>query len=91
MFIQINNTKEIFNLIDKLDKLVLSSLSLNEFLKFFKMDNLTSNCVHPEGFVMLTKFNNHYDYAKLKTNLYYKCHKINQRNLNEILVYSTFE
>lgn len=87
MFIQINNTKEIFNLIDKLDKLVLSSLSLNEFLKFFKMDNLTSNCVHPEGFVMLTKFNNHYDYAKLKTNLYYKCHKINQRNLNEILVY----
>jgi hypothetical protein len=42
--------------------------------------------IHMEGWVLLTKLNDgNYDYSKIKTNLYYKCHKIKDKNIDELL------
>lgn len=89
LFIQVKNTKQILEISDKLNKTVLGCLSSAQFKECFDTDNFTSECIHPEGFVLLTKFkdDDEYFYSKLKTNIYYKCHKIYRSNLDEILEY----
>jgi hypothetical protein len=59
-------------------------LSIDQFLKNFVIDEFTSKAIHTEGFVLLTEVGTTsqgkklYDYAKIKTWLYYMCHKVRQ-------------
>jgi len=84
-YLHIHETKQVFELMDQLDKVVLGTLDEEEFLKNFVLDEFTSRVIHPEGFVLLTLVNGIYDYAKIKTKIYYKCHKIHKKNINELL------
>jgi len=87
--IKIQSSEQIFNIMKKLDKTVLGELSLNDFITgtICQLDDLTSNVIHPEGFVMLTPdSSNTYDYAKIKTELYYQCHKIRPCNIQNLLL-----
>ena len=73
-FLKITNTKQVFERMELLDNIIIGKAN-NEDLK----------CVHPEGFVLLTKINNIYDYAKIKTKLYYDCHKVKKDNIKNLL------
>ena len=70
----------------ELDNVVLGNNTMDQFLSNFEIDSLTSTIIHPEGFVLLTFINGAYDYAKIKTQLYYKCHKVRKTNLQELLL-----
>ncbi len=87
--INIQSSGQVFDLMNKLDKIVLGELTLNDFLAETNCqpDDLTSNVIHPEGFVMLTPdSSNTYDYAKIKTQLYYRCHKVRSNNIKNLLL-----
>ena len=84
--IKINSTTQVFELMNKLDKIVLDQLTLKEFFNDYELDDFTSNVIHPEGFVMLTPDNKNYDYAKVKTHMYYKCHKVRHNNIKDLLL-----
>jgi hypothetical protein len=68
---------------NKLDKMVCGEISQEDFLSNFTLDDMDSRLVHPEGFVILTPLEDGtYDYAKIKTNMYYKCHKVRERYIS---------
>jgi hypothetical protein len=76
----VRSTNEVFDIMDKLDKMVCGEISQEDFLSNFILDEMDSRLVHPEGFVILTPLEDGtYDYAKIKTNMYYKCHKVRER------------
>jgi len=76
----VHSTKEVFDIMNKLDKMVCGEISKEDFLSNFIIGDMDSNLVHPEGFVILTPLEDGtYDYAKIKTNMYYKCHKVRER------------
>lgn len=86
LFYPISNTSQVFDLMKQLDQVVLGEFSMIKFINNFNTDDLTSNAIHPEGFVLLTPLDSGtYDYAKIKTQLYYKCHKIKDKNINELM------
>eukprot|EP01036_Dinobryon_divergens_P026819 gene26820-35509_t len=84
-FYRISNTGEVYRLMHELDEVVLGVRTADQFLANFLLDEFTSKVVHPEGFVLLTPFNGTYDYAKIKTQMYYKCHKVRVREVKELL------
>ena len=86
-YYKVTNTSDVFHLMQCMDKVVLGSMTESEFLAHFNIDMLTSTVVHPEGFVMLTPTINGYDYAKIKTTMYYNCHKVRQTKVKEMLSY----
>lgn len=84
-YMKINRTETVFNIMELLDKIVLNKESINEILKLCPTTNI-STLIHPEGFVLLTPLDNgFYDYAKIKTKLYYDCHKIKQHKISYLL------
>jgi hypothetical protein len=84
-YYHIKNTDEVYRLMNELDEVVLGNRTTEQFLTNFLLDEFTSRVVHPEGFVLLTPMNGTYDYAKIKTQLYYKCHKVRQGKVKELL------
>jgi hypothetical protein len=88
-YYNIKNTADAYRLMKELDEVVLAKRKAEEFLTNFTIDELTSTALHPEGFVLLTPFDTDgiksYDYAKIKTQLYYKCHKVRQESIRELL------
>lgn len=84
-YYQVKNTEEVYRLMNELDEVVIGTRSTDNFLTNFLLDEYTSRVIHPEGFVLLTPINGVYDYAKIKTKIYYKCHKVRQENINELL------
>ena len=87
---KVSSTREVFETMAALDDMVCGKITSSEFLSanfplLFGTDGLhplTSRLVHPEGFVVLTPLEDgSYDYSKIKTNIYYKCHKLRERNL----------
>eukprot|EP01035_Chromulina_nebulosa_P028985 gene28985-38344_t len=84
-FYRIHNTGEAYRLMHELDEVVLGVRTTEQFLANFLLDELTSRVIHPEGFVLLTPLNGTYDYAKIKTQMYYKCHNVRDRNMKELL------
>ncbi len=84
-YMEINSTETVFYIMELLDQIVLNKESINEILKLCPNNNI-SNLIHPEGFVLLTPLDNgFYDYAKIKTKLYYNCHKIKQNKMSYLL------
>jgi hypothetical protein len=81
----VSNTKEVYKLMKELDDVVLGKKIESEFLTNFSIDELTSRSLHSEGFVLLTPFNGEYDYAKVKTRMYYACHKVKMNKIKEML------
>ncbi len=89
-YIHVNSTNQVYDLMKKLDSIVLSDLTTEQFLSDYKLDEFTSQVIHPEGFVMLTpQKNNTYDYAKIKTQLYYSCHKVRPGCIKKLLLLPT--
>ena len=84
-FYRIQSTEDAYRLMRELDEVVLGVRTTYEFLSNFLLDEFTSRVVHPEGFVLLTPMNGTYDYAKIKTQLYYKCHNVRDRDMKELL------
>lgn len=84
-YYRIKSTADVYRLMRELDEVVLGTRTKDQFLTNFMLDEFTSRVVHPEGFVMLTQMNGTYDYAKIKTQLYYKCHKVRQNKVKELL------
>ena len=85
LYINIESTEKLFTLMKQLDNVVLGKISINDFLLNFEIGEFTSKLLHPEGFVLLSKFGHKYDYAKVKTELYYQCHKIKENNIKKLL------
>ena len=84
-YMEINTTDTVFYVMNLLDQIVLNKESTNELLLLATNKN-TSQLIHPEGFVLLTPLDNGlYDYAKIKTKLYYDCHKIKQHKISYLL------
>jgi len=86
-YCNVTNTKEVFRLMECMDKVVLGTMTEQEFFSNFDIDMMTSTVFHPEGFVMLTPTPDGYDYAKIKTTMYYNCHKVRQTKVKEMLSY----
>ena len=84
-FYRINNTGEAYRLMHELDEVVLGVRSTDQFLTNFLLDEFTSQVVHPEGFVLLTPIDGTYDYSKIKTQMYYKCHNVRDKNVKQLL------
>ncbi|NBP02545.1 MAG: HD domain-containing protein [Proteobacteria bacterium] len=84
-YYHVQNTLAVYRLMAELDEVVLGTRSMDKFLENFTVDEFTSLVVHPEGFVLLTPIDGQYDYAKIKTQMYYKCHKIRPNKMQELL------
>ena len=84
-YYRIKNTTDVYRLMNELDEVVLGTRTTDQFLTNFLLDEFTSRVVHPEGFVLLTPMNGTYDYAKIKTQMYYKCHKVREGKIKELL------
>ena len=85
-YYNIKNTMDVYRLMGELDEVVLGKRTMDQFLENFDIDEFTSRVVHPEGFVLLTPIDGVYDYAKIKTQMYYKCHKIRPNKMQELLL-----
>jgi hypothetical protein len=51
-YYRINNTSEVCRLMSELDEVVLGSLTKEQFLKNFLVDEYTSTVIHPEGSII---------------------------------------
>lgn len=94
LYLHVTNTNQVYELMKDLDDIVQGNVDMQSFYRHFSvMDEFTSKMVHPEGFVLLTPYKQdsitHYDYAKIKTQLYYKCHKVKQNNIKDLLALPT--
>lgn len=71
---KISNTKQVYEMMNDLDDIVLGNKVCDQIL-------------HPEGFVFFTdQFSpGLYDYSKIKTIMYYQCHKIKSYNIDKLL------
>uniref|UniRef100_A0A6C0DBM3 HD/PDEase domain-containing protein n=1 Tax=viral metagenome TaxID=1070528 RepID=A0A6C0DBM3_9ZZZZ len=85
MHLKITNTSQIFELMKQLDQVVNGNLSKDKFLENFTLDEFTTRTIHAEGFVMLTPKDDTYDYEKIKTLMYYNCHKVKIDKIGELL------
>jgi hypothetical protein len=84
VYLKISNTKQVFDIMDDMDKVVLDQMSYEDFMiKYFP--EKIGYPIHMEGWVMLTPIVGGYDYSKIKTNLYYKCHKVREDNISELI------
>ena len=83
----IRGTQQVFTILEDMDRVVLGTLENTAFLEKygFPADSL----IHMEGWVLLTPLADCYDYAKIKTSLYYKCHKIRSQNVPALLALPT--
>lgn len=89
-YYHVQKTTDVYRLMSELDEVVLGVRSLEQFLQNFIIDEYTSKAIHPEGFVLLTPILNkdyiEYDYSKIKTSIYYKCHKVRSDKIKELLL-----
>jgi len=85
LFLNIESTETLFRLMKQLDNVVLGNITIEDFLINFEIGEFTSTTLHPEGFVLLIEYDLGYDYSKVKTELYYKAHKVKLGNIKELL------
>ena len=84
-YMEVNTTETVYYIMELLNKIVVNDVDISELLNLCSNKN-TSKLLHPEGFVLLTPLENKiYDYAKIKTTMYYDCHKIKQNKITKIL------
>ena len=82
----VTHTDQVFELMKELDQVVMGTRTIDDFLKHFVLDEFTSTIIHAEGFVLLTpQPTGLYDYAKIKTDTYYRCHKVRKDNIPDLL------
>ncbi len=84
VFMPFSNTTQVFEIMDDMDKVVLGEMSHKDFMTKYFPDKLDYP-IHMEGWVLLTPTGSTFDYSKIKTNLYYKCHKVKDENVDELL------
>lgn len=84
IYLKVNKTKQVFEIMDDMDKVVMGDMTHTEFMKKYFPNNMDYP-IHMEGWVFLMPYNDGYDYSKIKTNLYYKCHKVRDNNIKELL------
>lgn len=100
VYYRISNTEQVYRLMKELDGVVLGTRTMDQFMSNFEIDEFTSPIAHAEGFVLLTPLTQTltqtltqdptqepglYDYAKIKTQMYYRCHKVRQDNIQQLL------
>jgi len=84
-YMEVNTTDTVYYVMDLLNQIVLNNDEVNDLLHLCP-DKNTSKLIHPEGFVLLTPLHNGlYDYSKIKTTLYYECHKVKQNKISKLL------
>lgn len=81
----IRSTSEVFDIMADMDRVVLGELDKTTFMTRYGFPEDAD--IHMEGWVLLTPLpdGSGYDYAKIKTNLYYKCHKVHSEHVSELL------
>lgn len=85
---RIRSTREVFDIMADMDRVVLGELSKSDFMIRYGFPEDAD--IHMEGWVLLTPSSDgSYDYAKIKTNLYYKCHKVHSEHVPELLTLPT--
>jgi hypothetical protein len=86
--LHVTTTKQVYAIMRDMDRVVMGDLDRAEFLTRYGFP-LTST-IHMEGWVLLTPISGcGYDYAKIKTPLYYKCHKIRSCEVPNLLALPT--
>jgi hypothetical protein len=87
----VNTFQEAIDLISMLNEVIIGNISEQDFLNSnFESNELISNKIDPEGFVIITEFidengKRYFDYEKGKTDYYYKFHKIHLENINYLI------
>lgn len=84
VYLKIKNTREVFDIMRDMDNVVLDKMKKIDFMEKYFPSKLDYP-IHMEGWVLLTPQDIQYDYSKIKTSLYYKCHKIRDKNIDELL------
>lgn len=86
---RIKSTREVFDIMADMDRVVLGELDKTRFMTRYGFPEDAD--IHMEGWVLLTPLpdGSGYDYAKIKTNLYYKCHKVRAEHVSELLALPT--
>jgi hypothetical protein len=84
--LRVTGTRQVFSILEDMDRVVLGTLESSAFLAKY---GLPAGLIHMEGWVLLTPHGDGYDYAKIKTSLYYKCHKIRSQNIPTLLALPT--
>jgi hypothetical protein len=85
--LRVSNTREVYKIMEDMDEVVLGTLEYTAFLERYGFP--ADATIHMEGWVLLTPHPAGYDYAKIKTNLYYKCHKVRSYNVPTLLALPT--
>ncbi len=85
--LRVSNTLQVFAIMEDMDRVVMGDLTPEAFMTRYGFP--TTATIHMEGWVLLAPSGATYDYAKIKTNLYYKCHKIRSREVPTLLALPT--
>ena len=83
-YMRINNTTQVFNILEMMNQIVCETIDKNELFKLGNInDSLISTDLHIEGLILLSYLENDLiDYEKIKTKEYYICHNIKKDNLS---------
>jgi len=87
-YLVITNTKQVFDMMEKLNGVFEGSISEDQFFSNFSNyhNNNTIKKIDSEGFVLMTEIQDGvFDYEKIKTSEYYRCHKIKEDNVTNLL------
>ncbi len=89
IYLRISDTRQIFAIMEDMDRVVLGDLESAAFMDYYGFPAAAT--IHMEGWVLLTPLPacSGYDYAKIKTLLYYKCHKVRSREVPALLALPT--
>lgn len=89
MWWPVNNRNTIESMLNDVENVAIDKLSKQDFFTKYPCKNLCPNyssIMDFEGFVMMTLINDvDYDYGKIKTRIYYKCHKVRKENIPYLL------
>lgn len=92
--LHITRVSQVTAIMEDMDSVVLGSMGREDFL--VKWGFPTDTVIHMEGWVLLTPLTpgaggpeGGYDYAKIKTPLYYKCHKVRSAEVPALLALPT--
>lgn len=88
-YLSINNTSQVFQILDMMHQIVCDEIDINELFKLNKdIKTLISRDIHVEGLILLSYLENgSVDYEKIKTQEYYTCHNIKKDNLSIVFNY----
>ena len=81
------NINKVSEMLENLEGIVKGKINKNEYINKYKpinKNNLEKEFDY-EGFILYNKNNEKWLYSKVKTNIYYRCHKFKIKNINKIL------